>query len=96
MRSCACRAAGRSSDYGVAVRLSGRSVVGRSRPDFRDRRRRFHEDHALNSNFSGFNDEVVFPAEYFDYRLNNIAAQLPRMGALPQRQLSEAFDWRTG
>jgi hypothetical protein len=22
----------------------------------------------LNSNFSGFNDEVVFPAEFFDYR----------------------------
>jgi hypothetical protein len=30
----------------------------------------------LNSNFSGFNDEVVFPAEYFDYRFNNLAAQL--------------------
>jgi hypothetical protein len=25
----------------------------------------------LNSNFSGFNDEVVFPAEYFAYRFNN-------------------------
>jgi hypothetical protein len=30
----------------------------------------------LNSNFSGFNDEVVFPAEYFDCRFNNLAAQL--------------------
>ncbi|MGA3025710.1 MAG: hypothetical protein ABSF98_13160 [Bryobacteraceae bacterium] len=30
----------------------------------------------LNSNFSGFNDEVVFPAEFFDYRLNVLAAQL--------------------
>jgi hypothetical protein len=30
----------------------------------------------LNSHFSGFNDEVVFPAEYFDYRFNNLAAQL--------------------
>jgi hypothetical protein len=30
----------------------------------------------LHSNFSGLNDEVVLPAEYFDYRLNNMAAQL--------------------
>jgi uncharacterized protein (TIGR03437 family) len=52
---------------------------------------------ALNSNFSGFNDEVVFPAEYFDYRLNNLAAQLsPGWVRYPSGSFSDAFDWRTG
>jgi hypothetical protein len=42
----------------------------------------------LNANFSGFNDEVVFPAEFFDYRLNAIAAELaPGWGEVPKRQL---------
>jgi uncharacterized protein (TIGR03437 family) len=51
----------------------------------------------LNSNFSGFNDEVVFPAEYFDYRLENLAAQLsPGWVRYPSGSFSDAFDWRTG
>jgi len=51
----------------------------------------------LNPNFSGFNDEVVFPAEYFDYRLNNLAAQLsPGWVRYPSGLFSNAFDWQTG
>jgi hypothetical protein len=52
---------------------------------------------ALNSNFSGFNDEVVFPAEFFDYRLNNLAAQLtPGWVRYPSGSFSDAFNWQTG
>src|SRR5579863_1729616 len=52
---------------------------------------------ALNPNFSGFNDEVVFPAEYFDYRLNNVAAQLtPGWVRYPSGIFSDAFNWQTG
>jgi uncharacterized protein (TIGR03437 family) len=51
----------------------------------------------LNGNFSGFNDEVVFPAEYFDYRLNNLAAQLsPGWVRYPSGSFSDAFNWQTG
>src|SRR5271166_1181968 len=51
----------------------------------------------LNSNFSGFNDEVVFPAEFFDYRLNSLAAQLsPGWVRYPSGIFSDAFDWQTG
>jgi uncharacterized protein (TIGR03437 family) len=51
----------------------------------------------LNPNFSGFNDEVVFPAEFFDYRLNNLAAQLsPGWVRYPSGSFSDAFDWQTG
>src|ERR1039458_1192140 len=51
----------------------------------------------LNSNFSGFNDEVVFPAEFFDYRLNNLAAQLsPGWVRYPSGSFSDAFNWHTG
>src|ERR1035438_7340993 len=51
----------------------------------------------LNANFSGFNDEVVFPAEYFDYRLNNLAAQLsPGWVRYPSGLFSQAFNWQTG
>jgi uncharacterized protein (TIGR03437 family) len=51
----------------------------------------------LNANFSGFNDEVVFPAEFYDYRLNNIAAQLsPGWVRYPSGSFSAAFDWQTG
>jgi uncharacterized protein (TIGR03437 family) len=51
----------------------------------------------LNANFSGFNDEVVFPAEYFDYRLNNLAAQLsPGWVRYPSGLFSNAFNWQTG
>jgi hypothetical protein len=51
----------------------------------------------LNANFSGFNDEVVFPAEFRDYRLNNIAAQLsPGWVRYPSGLFSQAFNWRTG
>jgi uncharacterized protein (TIGR03437 family) len=51
----------------------------------------------LNANFSGFNDEVVFPAEYYDYRLNNLAAQLsPGWVRYPSGLFSDAFDWQTG
>src|ERR1017187_7733729 len=51
----------------------------------------------LNSNFSGFNDEVVFPAEFFDYRLNNLAAQLsPGWVRYPSGAFSDAFNWQTG
>jgi uncharacterized protein (TIGR03437 family) len=51
----------------------------------------------LNANFSGFNDEVVFPAEFFDYRLNNVAAQLtPGWVRYPSGSFSSAFDWQTG
>ncbi len=51
----------------------------------------------LNANFSGFNDEVVFPAEFFDYRLNNVAAQLtPGWVRYPSGSFSDAFNWQTG
>ena len=51
----------------------------------------------LHAGFSGFNDEVVFPAEYFDYRLNNVAAQLsPGWVRYPSGLFSQAFNWRTG
>src|SRR5579872_6156384 len=51
----------------------------------------------LNQNFSGFNDEVVFPAEYFDYRLNNLASQLsPGWVRYPSGIFSDAFNWQTG
>jgi hypothetical protein len=40
---------------------------------------------------------VVFPAEYYDYRLNNIAAQLsPGWVRYPSGLFSDAFDWQTG
>jgi uncharacterized protein (TIGR03437 family) len=52
---------------------------------------------ALNSNFSGFNDEVTFPVEYFDYRFNNVAAQLsPGWVRYPSGIFADAFDWQTG
>lgn len=51
----------------------------------------------LNPNFSGFNDEVVFPAEFFDYRLNNLAAQVsPGWVRYPSGSFSDAFNWQTG
>ena len=51
----------------------------------------------LNANFSGFNDEVVFPAEFFDYRLNNVAALLsPGWVRYPSGSFSSAFNWQTG
>jgi hypothetical protein len=51
----------------------------------------------LHANCSGFNDEVVFPAEYFDYRLNNLAAQLsPGWVRYPSGSFSSAFNWQTG
>jgi uncharacterized protein (TIGR03437 family) len=51
----------------------------------------------LNPNFSGFNDEVVFPAEFFDYRLSNLAAQLsPGWVRYPSGLFSNAFNWQTG
>lgn len=51
----------------------------------------------LHANFSGFNDEVVFPAEYFDYRFNNMAAQLsPGWVRYPSGLFADAFDWKTG
>jgi uncharacterized protein (TIGR03437 family) len=51
----------------------------------------------LNSHFSGFNDEVVFPPEYFDYRLNNLAAQLsPGWIRYPSGIFADAFNWKTG
>jgi uncharacterized protein (TIGR03437 family) len=52
---------------------------------------------ALNRNFSGFNDEVTFPVEYYDYRFNNMAAQLsPGWVRYPSGLFSQAFDWQTG
>jgi len=61
-------------------------------------RHRHHAHHAAQTpDFSGFNDEVVFPAEYFDYRLNNLAAQLsPGWVRYPSGLFSNAFNWRTG
>ncbi len=51
----------------------------------------------LNANFSGFNDEVVFPPEYYDYRLNVVAAQLsPGWVRYPSGLFADAFDWHTG
>ncbi|MGA3234994.1 MAG: hypothetical protein ABSG03_01725 [Bryobacteraceae bacterium] len=51
----------------------------------------------LNANFSGFNDEVVFPAEFFDYRLNAIAAELaPGWVRYPSGSFSDAFNRQTG
>ncbi|SPE40142.1 exported hypothetical protein [Candidatus Sulfopaludibacter sp. SbA3] len=51
----------------------------------------------LHASFSGFNDEVVFPAEFFDYRLNNVAAQLsPGWVRYPSGSFSSAFSWQTG
>jgi uncharacterized protein (TIGR03437 family) len=51
----------------------------------------------LNPNFSGFNDEVVWPAEFYDYRENVIAAQLsPGWVRYPSGSYSDAFNWQTG
>ena len=51
----------------------------------------------FHSGFSGFNDEVVFPAEFFDYRLNNLAAELsPGWVRYPSGLFSQAFNWQTG
>jgi hypothetical protein len=51
----------------------------------------------LNPNFSGFNDEVVFPVEYFDYRFNSLAAALsPGWVRYPSGMFSDAFNWQTG
>lgn len=51
----------------------------------------------LNASFSGFNDEVVFPAEFYDYRLNNVAAQLsPGWVRYPSGLFSQALNWQTG
>src|SRR5271166_1296656 len=42
-------------------------------------------------------DEVVFPAEFFDYRLENLAAQLtPGWVRYPSGSFSDAFNWQTG
>ena len=52
---------------------------------------------ALNPNFSGFNDEVTFPVEYFDYRFNNLASRLsPGWVRYPAGMEGDAFDWSTG
>jgi len=51
----------------------------------------------LNANFSGFNDEVTFPVEYYDTRFNAMAAQLsPGWVRYPSGLFSDAFDWQTG
>lgn len=51
----------------------------------------------LNPNFSGFNDEVPFPPEFYDYRQNVIAAGLsPGWVRYPSGLFSDAFDWQTG
>lgn len=51
----------------------------------------------LNANFGGFNDEVVYADEYYDYRFNNIAAQLsPGWVRYPSGLFSGAFNWQTG
>lgn len=51
----------------------------------------------LNPGFSGFNDEVSFPPEFYDYRLNELAAQLsPGWVRYPSGLFSDAFDWKTG
>jgi uncharacterized protein (TIGR03437 family) len=52
---------------------------------------------ALNANFSGFNDEVVFPNEAYDYRFNNLAAQLsPGWVRYPDGATDDIFNWQTG
>jgi hypothetical protein len=51
----------------------------------------------LNANFSGFSDKVVFPAEFFECRLNAIAAQLASGWVrYPSGSFSDAFNWQTG
>ena len=51
----------------------------------------------LNANFSGFNDEAVFTAEYYDYNFNRLAAQLsPGWVRYPAGTNGDAFDWQTG
>lgn len=51
----------------------------------------------LNPYFSGFNDEVVFPPEFWDYRLNVVAAQLqPSWVRYPSGLFSQTFNWQTG
>jgi uncharacterized protein (TIGR03437 family) len=51
----------------------------------------------LHANFSGFNDEVPFPPEFYDYRLNDLATQLsPRWVRYPSGLFSQAFKWQTG
>jgi uncharacterized protein (TIGR03437 family) len=51
----------------------------------------------LNANFGGFNDEVVYPVESYDYRFNNVAAQLsPGWVRYPSGSFSDAFSWQTG
>src|SRR5208283_3627537 len=51
----------------------------------------------LNANFGGFNDEVVYAVEYYDYRFNGVAAQLsPGWVRYPSGSFSDAFNWQTG
>ena len=51
----------------------------------------------LNPNFSGFNDEAVYPVEYYDYHFNNLASQLsPQWVRYPSGLFSQAFNWQTG
>ncbi|HUA59170.1 MAG TPA: hypothetical protein VML19_10475, partial [Verrucomicrobiae bacterium] len=51
----------------------------------------------LSPNFSGFNDEVVYATEYYDYHFNNLAAQLsPQWVRYPSGLFSQAFNWQTG
>jgi len=50
----------------------------------------------LNANFSGFNDEAVYPVEYYDYNFNNLAAELtPKWVRYPSGLFSQAFNWQT-
>jgi hypothetical protein len=52
---------------------------------------------SLNPGFSGFNDEVTFPVEYYDTRFNGMAAQLsPGWVRYPSGLFSDAFNWQTG
>ena len=52
---------------------------------------------SLNSSFSGFNYEASYPSEPFDYRLNNLAAQLsPGWLRYPGGLMDDPFDWQTG
>ncbi|HYL73522.1 MAG TPA: hypothetical protein VEU96_04920, partial [Bryobacteraceae bacterium] len=51
----------------------------------------------VNPRFSGYNDEVSEPIEYFDYRFNTLVSALrPGWVRFPGGISSDAYNWQTG
>lgn len=51
----------------------------------------------LHAGFSGYNDEVAIPVEYYDYRFNTLARNLsPGWIRFPGGITGDAYNWQTG